>query len=234
MPLTAGTPLKVLTERLERAGWGDLGTPSLSGLRNVLGALSRVLDPRAGAGKITAPQLAEMTGYTERWVRRCLGLLEELEVIEWHRGGIVNGKPAPSWIRVSKAVLVDLIHIARAQQGERQSAAAVETRRRIARLHTGNTHPARRAPLDRKRARSSRGGSHPELNTALLSTEEVPGANGHPGGPLRAGPTSEKDEAPASPDSARSAIARIRADLAARRSRGSGKERRSEDDEAAG
>lgn len=222
MALTAGTPLDVLTVRLQRADWGDLGTPTLRGLARVLDALATTLDPRTGAGKVTAQQLAGKTCYTERWVRRCLGLLEELEIIEWQRGGIVRGKPVPSWIRVSKSVLVDLIHIARAQQSERRSEQAAETRRRVARLRTSYTRPAR-LPTDRKAGRSGRGRPHAELPTALLSTEEVPKAHGSAVG----GKTDEKAEAPASTDAAQSIAARIRADLAARRGHGSGKEERS-------
>lgn len=213
MPLTAGTPLDVLTTRLQRADWGDLGTPPLRGLARVLTALADALDPRSGAGKITAQQLAGKTCYTERWVRRCLGLLEELEIIEWHRGGIVQGKPTPSWVRVSKAVLVDLIHVARSQQAERRTERAAETRRRVARLRTSYTRPR-----DRQRPRSDSGRAHAELATALLFDKEVPTANG----PAGDGRTDEKAEAPASTDTARSIAARIRADLAARRRRGPG------------
>jgi hypothetical protein len=223
MALTAGTPLDVLTTRLQVAGWGDLGTPELRGLGRVLQALGLVLDRRSGAGKVTAHQLAGQTGYTERWVRRCLGLLEELEVIEWHRGGIVQGKPTPSWVRVSKAVLVDLIHIARAKQDTARTERSAETRRRVARLRTSYTLPGR-GRADRKRSRSGRGGRHAEVVTALLLNREVPQDNG-PDGPLR---TDMNDEAPASTDTARSIAARIRADLAARRGRGAG-EKRSEE-----
>lgn len=213
MPLTAGTPLDVLTNRLQRADWGDLGAPPLRGLTRVLVALADALDPRSGAGKTTAQQLAGATCYTERWVRRCLTLLEELDIIEWHRGGIVNGKPTPSWVRVSKTVLVDLIHIARGKQAAERTERTTQTRMRVARLRTSYT-----LPRDRKRPRSRTGPPHAELATGLLCNQEVPD-------PVRgagSAQTDRNDEAPASTDIARSFAAQIRADLAARRgSRGS-------------
>lgn len=212
MPLTAGTPLDVLTDRLQRAGWGDLGSPTLRGLTRVLDALASCLDPKTGTGKTTANQLAEKTCYTERWVRRCLGLLEDLDLVEWHRGGIVGGKPTPSWIRVSKAALVDLIHIARRKQGEKLDAARVETRRRVAALRTSYTRRGR-TPRDRKRARTSSPPHHAELGSALLSIEEVSTARRAAGG-VREG---EKDDAPASKAFRASMLARIRADMAAQR-----------------
>ena len=99
------TPINVLVARLQRQGWGNLRAPQLRGPCVVLGALSRALDPASGTGQVTAEQLAGMTCYTERWVRRCLAQLEGLEIIEWHRGGIVEGKPTTSWVRVRRLVL---------------------------------------------------------------------------------------------------------------------------------
>lgn len=223
MPLTAGTPLDVLTNRLQKAGWGDLGTPTLRGLARVLDALAGTLNPRTGAGKTTAPQLAEKTCYTERWVRRCLTLLEELELIEWHRGGIHQGKPTPSWIRVSKAALVDLVHLARVKQGERTRDAARARRVRMAGLRTtSTTHRRTAVPRDRKAPRRDEREVHAELGSALLSVpEEVSGGGG--GSASGGKPQAKNDAAGASQSSAQSALAAIRADLAARRQRQEGK-----------
>jgi len=213
MPLTAGTPLDVLTDRLGKAGWGDLGDKSLRGLAVVLEALAATLNPRSGAGYVTAPQLAERTRYTERWVRRCLTLLEELDLIEWQRGGVQGGKPTPSWVRVSKALLADLVHIARRQQDERLSEERRATRARLARLRMSYTQrPGRRKKTTRQRHRDS----HAELATALLSSEEVPREERPPSAPVESR-NDQIGDAPASADHARSALARIRADLAARR-----------------
>jgi hypothetical protein len=215
MSLTAGTPLDVLTDRLGKAGWGDLGTPTLRGLARVLEALGSTLNRRSGAGYTTAPQLAEKTCYTERWVRRCLTLLEQLDLIEWHRGGVQGGKPVPSWIRVSKSVLADLVHIARRKQGERLSDERRATRSRIDDLRTSYTQrPGRR----QKKRRPHGGKPHAELATGLLLNREVPRAESAPSAPAT-GMKSTNDDAPASADTAQSAMARIRADLAARRGR---------------
>lgn len=213
MALTAGAPLSVLISRLRRAGWGDLGGETLRGLRLVLDDLGDMLDARSGAGYITAPQIADRTGYTERWVRSRLTLLEELDLIEWHRGGVQHGKPVPSWIRVSKVALLDLIHIARRQQGERLTEAKRETRARLIRLRTGyTTRPGRR-----RNTTPSRGGkTHAELNAALLSSEEVRGRNRPPSTPADR-PDKHDGAALATRGHAQSALARIRADLAARR-----------------
>lgn len=210
MALTAGTPLDVLTDRLAKAGWGDLGVPTLRGLARVLDALASTLNPRSGAGYATAPQIAEKTCYSERWVRRCLSLLEELDLIEWHRGGVQGGKPTPSWIRVSKALLVDLIHIARRRQGEQLEQARRATRERLARLRLSYTQrPGKREKPPRPAVRDP----HAELGSALLSSEEVPRREKRPPGVVE----EQKDDAAASTGFAQSALARIRADLAARR-----------------
>lgn len=213
MPLTAGTPLDVLTDRLAKAGWGDLGHPSMRGLARVLDALAATLNPHSGAGYTTAPQLAEKTCYTERWVRRCLTLLEELDLIEWHRGGVEGGKPTPSWIRVSKAVLADLVVIARRQQGERLADEKRATRARLVRLRTSYTQkPGRR----RKKRRPAVGEPHAELNTALLSSEEVPREE-RPPSTTAEQQNNPTDDACASANNAQSAMERLRAAVAASR-----------------
>ena len=228
MALTAGAPLPRLVDALDRAGWGDLGHPSCRGLGSVLLALAAELDPRSGSGRTTAPQLAARTRFTERWVRRCLELLEDLDVIEWSRGGIVAGKPTPSWIRVCKRTVLDLVHVARGQKDERLQAQRVATRARVARLRTSYTQRPGRRVLDRKRPRRDRGEAHAELATALPPHGEVSSAHGPSREATGAQETDKKDDAPASTHSARTALDRIRADLAARRGHGRGEKRSNE------
>lgn len=226
MALTAGTPLPVLVDALERADWGSLGTPELRGLGRVLSALSRALPARSAAGRITAPQLAGRVGYTERWVRRCLALLEDLGVISWERGGIVAGAPVPSFVCVEKHVLVDLVTIARKQQGERLAAAAAATRSRIERLRTSYTRRPGKRPRDRKQPRRVHGDTHAELGTALLSLQEEAPSQGPASGDddsLTADKTSLR-----SPHTAQSRLAQMRADLAAIRGPGRGEKRSNE------
>ena len=171
MSLTAGTSSHVLLGALERAGWGNLAGPEFRGVRGTLAALTRMLDGKSGQGKATAWQIAEQAGYTERWARRCLHILEELELIEWQRGGVVDGKPVPSWFRVSKRALLILVSIARTSAGERRTERQAETRDRIARYRLQRT----------KRRHHKRRSVHAEVVTAPLSIEEVPRGDGPPG-----------------------------------------------------
>lgn len=163
MRLTAGASGHVLIKALKRAGWGSLAGPEFRGVRGVYVALVETLDGKSGQGKATAWQIAEQAGYTERWTRRCLQVLEELDLIEWQRGGVVDGKPVPSWFRVSKAALLVLITLARTAATERQAEQQTRTRERIARYR-----------LHRTRGTRNRRSVHAEVRTALLSIEEVP------------------------------------------------------------
>ena len=131
---TAYWPLPSLLRSLARAGWGELARPEDRALRGVLRGLSDVLDDRTAAGETTAPQLHDVTGYSEKWVRNALERLEALGIVEWHRGGIAGGKPTPSVVRVVKARLVELIHKARPDLVAKVRARAVETTKRLAAL----------------------------------------------------------------------------------------------------
>lgn len=112
--LTAHRPLPSLLLSLERAGWGPLAGHDLQGVRSVLQGLVARLPHKAGQGTLTEAQVADAAGRSLRWTRRCLHVLEDLGVIEeWRRGGVVSGTPQPSWLRVSKRRLVELIESAR-------------------------------------------------------------------------------------------------------------------------
>lgn len=231
MALTAGTGLDVLVTKLNKAGWGDIGDPSLRGCGSVLLALAAVLNPRSGAGKTTAPQLAQMTRFSERWVRRCLTLLEDLDVIEWHRGGIVNGAPTPSWIRVNKRVVVDLVAIARKREGEHLHAKATETRRRVARLRTSYTQPrGTRPPKKRNDSPRHAPQPHAEPSPALrtLQVEAPASASAEPNEIQNQDQNQSEKAELRSPDTARTAAQRVRDDLAAMRGGGHGEKRSNE------
>jgi len=60
-----------------RAGHGPLA---------VLTALAKCLPHDSAAGQVTAAQVARVAGYSERWTRRCLQLLERLGLVTWSRG----------------------------------------------------------------------------------------------------------------------------------------------------
>ena len=209
MSLQAGAPLPVLVGRLKAAGWGVLGGETFRGLRLVLDALAVLLDARSGQGKVTAPQLAMVSDYTERWVRRNLTLLEEAGIIEWHRGGIVAGRPTPSWIRVDKTLLLDLVHVARRRKAERLTEQTRATRHRLARLRTSYTQPrAQKRPPRRP------GKHHAELPTALPPNGEDFQTRPRPAG-RRDGERDKKDDAAASRPTIAVRMAELRAATAA-------------------
>lgn len=125
-----------LTNSLAKAGWGcDFAAPAFRASRLVLRELANAMYAarrgRAAAIDITAPQLADLTGYTERWTRDALATLEALGLIEWHRGGIVEGAPRPSLIRIVKAALADLIYTARVWHDDVIDARVIATKARI-------------------------------------------------------------------------------------------------------
>jgi hypothetical protein len=99
--------------KLASAGWGQLDGWSLRGVRHILRGLVDCIDFRSGSGLATISQVANKASYTTRWTSVVLKELEELGLIEWRRGGIVNGRPQPSFFRICKHTLVDLILDAR-------------------------------------------------------------------------------------------------------------------------
>jgi DNA-binding transcriptional regulator YhcF (GntR family) len=107
------TPLHELIPSLQRASWGDLDGREFQGLRTTLQALVASVNWRSAEGLATTNQIADRAGLTPRWTRRCLALLEDMGLITWRRGCVVEGKARPSWFRVNKKVLVALIDKAR-------------------------------------------------------------------------------------------------------------------------
>jgi len=117
----------VLMVKLASAGWGDLAGPQLRGLRHILRGLVDCLPFASGQGFTTSFEVATKSGYSTRWVNHVLGELEALGLIEWRRGGVVNGKPEASFFRILKGELVNLIHAAR----DKYAAVVAEHRARI-------------------------------------------------------------------------------------------------------
>lgn len=129
---SAWAPTPSLVRSLRRAGWGPLGGREWGGVRAVLDALAATLPDRSGEGLMTMPQLAERASLSERWTRRCMGVLEDLGVVTWSRGGVVDGRPVPSVVRIVKAVLVELIAQARPLRDAADAARRQATRARLA------------------------------------------------------------------------------------------------------
>ena len=132
---TAHAPVPALVTSLARAGWGDLAGREWQGVRTVLRALVDSLPHRSGEGFVTEPQVAQRAGLSLRWTRRCLHVLEDLGVIvQWRRGGVIAGRPAPSWLRLSKRLLVALIEAARPLREAANAARRAQTLARLAGL----------------------------------------------------------------------------------------------------
>ena len=110
---TAYWPTPSLIRSLSRAGWGTLGGHSMKGVRATLRALVDLLPDKSGYGSATAWQLAHAAGQSDKWTRGCLKVLEDMGVIKWTRGGIIDGRPEPSFFQIVKSALVDLIKTAR-------------------------------------------------------------------------------------------------------------------------
>lgn len=100
-----------LIAALAHRGWGPL-REGIPGLVHILQAISHTVDPYTGTGYTTAPQLADAAYKSDRWVRHCINQLDALGVIEWYPGGIKDGRPAPSFVKIVKTTLVELIEVA--------------------------------------------------------------------------------------------------------------------------
>ena len=131
MTVTAGWPLDRLVKALAKSGWDVLTGRQGGGYRAVLRALADLLPPAPAPGLVTAPQLADVSGLSEKWVRTILTNLETAGVIRWTRGTIIAGKPQPSLIRVSKRALADLVNRGRKSGDARLARRAAATAKRI-------------------------------------------------------------------------------------------------------
>ena len=155
--VTAGEPLPTLLRRWARAGWGDLRGREWQGVRSTLSALASRLPDKSAAGLITVWDLSQAAGLSERWTRRCLTLLEDIGIITWHRGGLIAGRPCPSYIRVIKKSIVALILEARGIHATREAQHNATTAERL-RPWRGKTFKSLRT--------SPRRSVHAELNAS--------------------------------------------------------------------
>lgn len=146
--VTGGWPLARLVDALARAGWGPFAGRYWGATRAILQALGTLLGP-SGQGMTTAPQIADAAGYSEVWVRRKLHELEDAGILSWDRGGIVDGAPTASFVRVDKKQLADVVNRARQEAGPKVLERARETARRIAEAglrYTKSLRGKRRGP----------------------------------------------------------------------------------------
>ncbi len=140
---TAAWPIDTLIGALARRGWGPIAAET-QGVRTVLRALVDVLPHGSAEGRATAGQLADVTGLSERWVRRCLARLEQVGLVQWTRGWIERGRKVPSLFRISKRTIAAWVRAAAGDLDERRTERAEQAAERIADLRTGTVPPRRR------------------------------------------------------------------------------------------
>ena len=135
----AGQTTYQLVDALRRAGWGILRGSENRCARSLLATLAGTMrslktDAR-GYMTITAAQLADRAGYSERHVRRWLPILEDLGILSWSRGWIEEGKPQPGSMKLNKNALVKIVNDARVEYDEAAlPLRAAKTKARLARL----------------------------------------------------------------------------------------------------
>ena len=139
MPLTAHAPLAMLVDEASRLGWGDLAGKEWGGIRALYRAFVSHdgINNRTAAGRVTVTQLSRHAGMSRRWTTDRLGAMETAGLLELDRGYLEpDGTPHPSWIRVSKEALVQLLATARRIRDEHDRALWVAARARMAKLHS--------------------------------------------------------------------------------------------------
>lgn len=149
----AGQTTYQLVDALRRAGWGILRGSENRCARSLLATLAGTMrslktDAR-GYMTITAAQLADRAGYSERHVRRWLPILEDLGILSWSRGWIEDGKPQPGSMKLNKNALVKFVNDARVEYDEAVlPLRAAKTKARLARLRLLRIKPyARRCQV---------------------------------------------------------------------------------------
>lgn len=162
--LTANASVFAILDALRRAGWGALRGPAFRCHRAILDSLVAASRNQrsdyAGFFTITTNQLADRAGYTDRHIRACLPDLEDLGVITWHRGGVMEGRPRPGHMRINKKTLVDLVRAARPVYDRLLNQRRRETSERLRKLNRTVLFP-------QKPRRVSVDNSHAEMVSAL-------------------------------------------------------------------
>jgi hypothetical protein len=156
----AGMTAYQLVDALRRAGWGILRGSENRCARTLLetlaGTMRALKTDTRGYMTITASQLADRAGYSERHVRRWLPILEDLGILSWSRGWIEEGKPQPGSMKINKAALVDYVQDARIQYDEAVlPLRAAKTAARLAKLRLLRIKPYHRRGKGRADTASS-------------------------------------------------------------------------------
>jgi hypothetical protein len=138
--LTAHAPLHKLVDETSRLGWGDLAGREWGAVRALYRAFVSAdgIHALSAQGKATVPELARHAGITVRWATDRLGVMEAAGLLEQVvEGGFTPaGVPQPSFWRVNKQALVDMLEAARELRDEAVRAAWVAMKARMAKLHS--------------------------------------------------------------------------------------------------
>lgn len=166
MPNAAQTAYQLI-DALRRAGWGVLkgseNRCARSLLETLAGTMRSLKTDQRGYMTITAAQLADRAGYSERHVRRWLPILEDLGLLSWSRGWIEDGRPQPGSMKLNKKTLVKLVNDARVEYDEAiLPLRASRTRARLAKLR-----------LLRIKPYQQRGYRRPDTTSCLTSNESA-------------------------------------------------------------
>ncbi len=134
---------------LARVNWGPFRGRAWAYRRIVLQTLAVMAREQTAdlAAEVigSASQIADRAGCHEKTVRRCLHDLEDLGLITYQRGGIWDGKPMPSVIRIIKARLVELTLAFRPKHDKALEERRRETLARLALLERARIRPRQRA-----------------------------------------------------------------------------------------
>lgn len=145
--LHAGMGLRRILTALSHIGWGPMRGHEFGCSRAILEALSLMM--HAAKADYTASidttrlQIAKRASCDPRTVTRCMAWMEDAGVVEWHRGGIVNGTPHAGVVRVVKRTLVEWVLAYRSASDAEDARRNAETRLRIQRYRLFRNRPRR-------------------------------------------------------------------------------------------
>lgn len=181
--LHAGMGLRRILTALSHIGWGPMRGHEFGCSRAILEALSLMM--HAAKADYTASidttrlQIAKRASCDPRTVTRCMAWMEDAGVVEWHRGGIVNGSPRAGVVRVVKRVLVEWVLAYRTASDAEDARRNAETRLRIQRYRLFRNRPRRPEPApsnDGSQAAKTRAGAHGDTVPTLPA---INGRGGH-------------------------------------------------------
>lgn len=199
--LHAGMGLRRILTALSHIGWGPMRGHEFGCSRAILEALSLMM--HAAKADYTASidttrlQIAKRASCDPRTVTRCMAWMEDAGVVEWHRGGIVNGAPRAGVVRVVKRVLVEWVLAYRTASDAEDARRNAETRLRIQRYRLFHNRPKRpeAAPSnDGSQTAKTRAGAHGDTVPTLPA---INGRGGHAPAAPSNDPSVPRKETPA-------------------------------------